>query len=147
DVHIGREEFEQAAGPALNRTVEVTRTLLRRSAVSTVDIADVLLVGGSTRVPLVATLLHRGLQVAPTAREQPELVGAEGALCPGDRPAPGTTATPAGAAAPPRREVFRAGSGVTGDAARHAFVAFAIAVAVYWFTSASSEKLAAQSEL
>jgi len=138
DVYIGREEFEEVAGPALERTVEVTRTLLRRSAVTTADVTDVLLVGGSTRTPLVATVLHRALGVAPTVREQPELVVAEGALCAGgDRPA---AARPV---APPARDrvVFTPASGATASAARHAFVAFAIAVGVYVFTGAASQKL------
>ncbi|MGI5146370.1 Hsp70 family protein [Plantactinospora sp. CA-294935] len=41
---------------------------------------DEFLVGGSSRVPLVATLLHRTLRIAPTALDHPELVVAEGAL-------------------------------------------------------------------
>src|SRR6185369_2291442 len=40
----------------------------------------IFLVGGSSRIPLAATLLHRGFGLAPTAIEQPELVVAEGAL-------------------------------------------------------------------
>jgi hypothetical protein len=40
----------------------------------------VFLVGGSSRVPLAASLLHRALGIAPTVIEQPELVVAEGAL-------------------------------------------------------------------
>jgi Hsp70 protein len=140
DVHIGREEFEQQAAPLLDRSVEVTRTLLRRSAVAPADVAEVLLVGGSTRVPLVATVLHRAFGVAPTVREQPELVVAEGALCAdgaADRPA----AQPAAAMPVRNRVAFAPASGATASATRHAFVAFAIAVAVYLFTGAASQKL------
>jgi molecular chaperone DnaK (HSP70) len=138
DVHIGREEFEQQAGPLLDRSVEVTRTLLRRSAVAPADVAEVLLVGGSTRVPLVATMLHRALGVAPTVREQPELVVAEGALCAGS-----TDRSVTRPAAKPVRDrvAFTPASGATASATRHAFVAFAIAVAVYLFTGAASQKL------
>ncbi len=38
------------------------------------------LVGGSSRIPLCATLLHEALGVAPIVTEQPELVVAEGGL-------------------------------------------------------------------
>src|SRR5207247_1810164 len=38
------------------------------------------LVGGASRIPLVATLLHRALGEPPLAIEQPELVVAEGSL-------------------------------------------------------------------
>ena len=44
------------------------------------QLAAVFLVGGSSRIPLAATLLHRAFGLAPTAIEQPELVVAEGAL-------------------------------------------------------------------
>ena len=40
----------------------------------------VFLVGGASRIPLVATLLHRALGEPPLAIEQPELVVAEGSL-------------------------------------------------------------------
>jgi molecular chaperone HscA len=47
------------------------------------DLAGLFLVGGSSRVPLVARLLHGELGVAPTVLEQPELPVAEGALLAG----------------------------------------------------------------
>src|SRR6185295_12583302 len=56
------------------------------------------LVGGASRIPLVATLLHRELGEAPVVIEQPELVVAEGsiladaALLAGEPAAPGPTA-------------------------------------------------------
>jgi hypothetical protein len=40
----------------------------------------VFLVGGASRIPLVATLLHRELGEAPVVIEQPELVVAEGSI-------------------------------------------------------------------
>src|SRR5689334_11558598 len=58
-------------------------------------IAGVFLVGGSSRIPLVATLLHRALGEAPVAIEQPELVVAEGSLL------AGSAAVPAGAGPAP----------------------------------------------
>jgi hypothetical protein len=56
------------------------------------------LVGGMSRMPLVATVLHRELGVAPTGVNQPELVGVHGALL-------GLLArsAPVGGAADPRR--------------------------------------------
>ena len=43
-------------------------------------LAGVFLVGGASRIPLVATLLHRELGEAPVVIEQPELVVAEGSI-------------------------------------------------------------------
>jgi hypothetical protein len=75
DTHVTREEFDAAAYPLLSRTVEVTAGLLARTGR-----AGVYLVGGSSRIPLVATLLHQRLGVAPTLLDQPELVVALGSL-------------------------------------------------------------------
>lgn len=81
DVYVTREEVEQAARPVLIRTV--------RMATETIDtyhrecrdrISAVFLVGGSTRIPLVATLLHQESRIGPVAIEQPEFVVAEGGL-------------------------------------------------------------------
>jgi Tol biopolymer transport system component len=80
DLHVTREEFERVARPYLERTVEVTLDTLRAAAVPREQIAGVFLVGGSSRIPLAATLLHRALSIPPTALDHPELVVAEGSL-------------------------------------------------------------------
>ncbi|WP_412540137.1 Hsp70 family protein [Longispora sp. K20-0274] len=78
---IGREELDQLAGPLIDRTVEATReALVTARAEDPGRLAGVFLVGGSSRLPAVATLLHRAFGVAPTVLEQPELVVAEGSL-------------------------------------------------------------------
>jgi Hsp70 protein len=80
DVTMFREEFEQRARPLLEQTVRTTNAVLRWSNVDKSHLAGVFLVGGSSRVPIVATLLERELGIAPTAIEQPELVVGEGSL-------------------------------------------------------------------
>jgi hypothetical protein len=80
DVLLSRAEFERVARPLLEQTVRTTAAVLRWSRLSREQIAGVFLVGGSSRIPLVATLLHREFGVPPTVIEQPELVVAEGSL-------------------------------------------------------------------
>ncbi|BCB76855.1 hypothetical protein GCM10022251_48870 [Phytohabitans flavus] len=80
DLHVTREEFEKVARPYLERTVVLTLDTLRAAAVPREEIAGVFLVGGSSRIPLAATLLHRALSIPPTAIDHPELVVAEGSL-------------------------------------------------------------------
>jgi WD40 repeat protein/actin-like ATPase involved in cell morphogenesis len=80
-VHLTREEFEKMAALHLDRTAALTLAVLRRCGVPPEDVAGVFLVGGSSRIPLAATLLHRMLRISPTVIDQPELVVAEGALC------------------------------------------------------------------
>ncbi|CAM3238262.1 Hsp70 family protein [Stackebrandtia soli] len=93
---IGREEFEVAAGPLLERTTQLTNQVVARSAVPREQIAGVFLVGGASRVPLVATVLHRATGIAPTVLDQPELVVAEGSLLVAPADHHGVTARPTG---------------------------------------------------
>jgi actin-like ATPase involved in cell morphogenesis len=99
EVPLGREHLDRIATPVLRRTVNAARTLLRDAQAGRADGADValLLVGGASRMPLVATLLHRHLGQAPQVVEQPELVVALGAVAgPDVAPArPPATARPA----------------------------------------------------
>jgi molecular chaperone DnaK len=97
EIHLTRGELEQLARPVLEETVQVTRSLLRWADLPEGRLAGVFLVGGASRIPLVATLLHRALGEAPVVIEQPELVVAEGsiladaALLAGAPAAPGPT--------------------------------------------------------
>jgi peptide/nickel transport system substrate-binding protein len=77
---LGREQLERLARPVLDRTVAATRLAIRSAGLTEHQIAGVFLVGGSSRMPLAATLLHRGLGRVPSAVEQPELVVADGSL-------------------------------------------------------------------
>ena len=141
-VHIVRDEFETMARPHLERTVAQTRDLLRHASIAVAFVDDIYLVGGASRIPLAATLLHQGLGIAPTVLDQPELVVAEGALhhlAPRSRatlPAPAVSpdtlarrtplvppvSVPA-AAGPPRR------AGVVRLVSAHPFGAAAVALA------------------
>ncbi|TQS40665.1 ABC transporter substrate-binding protein [Cryptosporangium phraense] len=108
EVPLGREQLEELARPLLARTVTVTRDVLRTAAVPAGSVATVLLVGGSSRIPLAATLLHQQLGVAPTVVENPELVVAQGAIAVGEAFArgayipPGAPPTGPAAGGPPR---------------------------------------------
>ncbi|MDR7274295.1 Hsp70 family protein [Catenuloplanes atrovinosus] len=77
---LGREQFEALARPVIDRTVATTRLVLREAGVEISALRGVLLVGGASRVPLVASMLHRALGVAPAVVEQPELAVANGAV-------------------------------------------------------------------
>ena len=79
DAPLGREQLEQLAAPVLAQTVAATRSAISSARVPANAVTGVFLVGGSSRIPLVSTLLHRDLGLAPTVLEQPELVVAQGA--------------------------------------------------------------------
>jgi Hsp70 protein len=102
EVTLGREQLERLARPILDRTVAVTVAAVRAAGVRPSDIAGLFLVGGSSRIPLCATLLHTALGIAPTAIEQPELVVAEGSVLAGlvDTQPPETFVVPTDRIAP-----------------------------------------------
>ncbi|GAA0718861.1 Hsp70 family protein [Dactylosporangium roseum] len=104
DVHLTRSEFEQLARSYLERTVDLTVSTLQRAGVRPDQIGGLFLVGGSSRIPLVSTLLHQRLGVAPTLIEQPELVVALGSVLAAMPSRPG--AFPAGPPAGPRPPVI-----------------------------------------
>lgn len=79
-LHLTRDELTSLAEPLVARAVDETRRTLERAGVDPAELTELLLVGGSSRMPLVATRLHARLGVAPSVPEQPELPVAFGAL-------------------------------------------------------------------
>ncbi len=65
-VRVTRAEFEQLIGPALDRTLESFDTTLADAGLTNDDLDLVLVVGGSSRIPLIAQRItsHTGLPVA-----------------------------------------------------------------------------------
>ncbi|WP_159079500.1 Hsp70 family protein [Plantactinospora sp. BC1] len=112
DMPLGREELEELAAPVVARTVATTRALLGRLDDGESAVAAVFLSGGSSRMPAVATALHRALDIAPSVVEQPELVVAEGSLrVPAGSAEPAMVGVPA---PPPAAEPATAGTAAPG---------------------------------
>jgi actin-like ATPase involved in cell morphogenesis len=88
DVVITREELEARAAVIIEQTVRVTEDVMHQADVSLAQLAGVFLVGGGSRMPLVATMLHRHFGRAPVTIEQPETVVAEGSVLLDPPPAP-----------------------------------------------------------
>jgi hypothetical protein len=80
EIPLGREQFNGLIAPVLRPTISMTRSLLLDANTASAPTTVVVLVGGASRVPLVATMLHEALNLPPVVIEQPELVVAEGAL-------------------------------------------------------------------
>ena len=79
-LHMTREELERLANPLLTRAVAETERVITNAGLRADQLAGLFLVGGASRIPLVARLLHSQLGIAPTVLEQPELPVAEGSL-------------------------------------------------------------------
>jgi actin-like ATPase involved in cell morphogenesis len=122
-VRVTRAELEQMIRPALTETIAAMGRALRSAHVEPSQLRSILLVGGSSRIPLVSEMLHREFAVPTALDTHPKhdvalgavRIGREdtdtlpGILLPMERPiqpepaatTPGTTATPATTAAPP----------------------------------------------
>jgi type VII secretion-associated protein (TIGR03931 family) len=80
DAHVTRGDLEELIQPPLQRTVELVAATVGQSRVPRGQLAGIFLVGGSSRIPQVARLVHQRLGVIPSTLDQPETVVARGAL-------------------------------------------------------------------
>jgi hypothetical protein len=78
-VLVTRAELEGLIEPGLRRSVELLAATARDAGADVGRLAAVYLVGGSSRIPLVARLIAEQLGVVPTALHQPETSVAFGA--------------------------------------------------------------------
>lgn len=99
DGHVTRGEFEALVRPLLTKVVDVLVAVVARARPG--QLAGVFLVGGSTRVPLLATMVRERTGMRPVVLESPETVVALGALLteapplpPVHQPVPQPTWTP-----------------------------------------------------
>jgi molecular chaperone DnaK len=79
NVEIGREEYEGLIRPLLDRTMDCVQRALNDSQLTGAQIDQVVLVGGSTRTPLVAQLLEERLEQPAHQEVNPDLCVALGA--------------------------------------------------------------------
>src|SRR5437762_3225398 len=76
---ITREQFEQLASPVIDRTVAPCKQALKDAALKPEQIDEVVLVGGSTRIPRVRALVEQLFQRKPHTDLNPDEVVALGA--------------------------------------------------------------------
>jgi molecular chaperone DnaK len=78
-VRMVRSEFEQLIAPAIDATIEVMRRAIGSAGLRPEDLSAVLLVGGSSRIPLVAQQVGAELDLPATVDSDPKAVVAIGA--------------------------------------------------------------------
>ena len=66
---ITREQFEQIIRPVIDRTVEPCKQALKDASVTPEQIDEVVLVGGSTRIPFVRNLTDEIFHLAPRGKK------------------------------------------------------------------------------
>ena len=95
---ITREQFEQLIGPVIERTIAPCRQAIQDAGIKIQEIGEVVLVGGSTRIPLVRKLVEDVFELAargkkPHAEMNPDEVVALGAAVQANILAGDSTAT------------------------------------------------------
>ena len=76
---LTRAKFEQVIDDLVKRTIEPCQTALKAAGLTTKDIDEVILVGGSTRIPAVQTAVEKFFGKAPSKGVNPDEVVAVGA--------------------------------------------------------------------
>ncbi|MGH3432966.1 MAG: Hsp70 family protein [Thermocrispum sp.] len=79
DVLVTRGELEALVRPAMLRSVELMSRTLRAAQLTPQMLAGIYLVGGSSRLPLVGSMISEKLGVVPSSLDQPETAVALGA--------------------------------------------------------------------
>ncbi|MBN9292861.1 MAG: molecular chaperone DnaK [Flavobacteriia bacterium] len=80
---LTRAKFEQLIGDIVERTIAPCRSALKNAGLSTSDINEVILVGGSTRIPVIQDAVERFFGKAPSKGVNPDEVVALGAAIQG----------------------------------------------------------------
>jgi molecular chaperone DnaK len=81
--NLSRAKFEQLADSLIKRTIEPCRTTLQQSGMKVGDIDEVILVGGSTRIPAIQKAVEDFFGKAPSKGVNPDEVVAVGAAIQG----------------------------------------------------------------
>jgi molecular chaperone DnaK len=79
DMRLSRAKFEQMIGPFVERTMEPVRKAMSDAKKSAKDISEVVLVGGSTRIPMVQEAVKKFFGKEPHKGVNPDEVVAIGA--------------------------------------------------------------------
>ncbi len=78
-LEVSRTEYEEMISDYIDTTLEAIHTALDGAKMSASDIGEILLVGGSTRTPLVQQRLESDLKIQPRIEVNPDLCVAMGA--------------------------------------------------------------------
>jgi molecular chaperone DnaK len=80
---LTRAKFEQMADSLIKRTIDPCKSALKNAGLSTSDIDEIILVGGSTRIPAIQSAVEKFFGKAPSKGVNPDEVVALGAAIQG----------------------------------------------------------------
>jgi molecular chaperone HscA len=76
---LDNNKLEQIVAPLVEKTVEILTTAIEEAGISVYDIKEIVLVGGSTRTPIIARLIEQKLGKKPLQNIDPDKIVAYGA--------------------------------------------------------------------
>ena len=76
---LNREDFKKICEPFIKRTINACRRVLRDSEIAVADVDNVIMIGGSTRSPIIREEVGRYFGMPPLTSIDPDLVVAVGA--------------------------------------------------------------------
>ncbi|WP_447006385.1 Hsp70 family protein [Saccharothrix isguenensis] len=79
DVLVNRSDLEALVRPSMMRSVELLESTIRSTGMAPNQLTGIYLVGGASRIPLVATMIAEQVRIVPTSLDQPETSVALGA--------------------------------------------------------------------
>ena len=82
-MQLSKSKFEQLINPIVEKTIEKSKSALKKSGLKASDINDVLLVGGSSRIPLVQEKLEQLFGKKPSKSLNPDTCVSTGATIQG----------------------------------------------------------------
>ena len=84
EYQLTRDELEKLTEHLIDQTIDISRETLEESGISIQEIADVILVGGQTRMPLVQQKVRKFFRIKPRKGVHPDEVVAVGAAIQAD---------------------------------------------------------------
>ncbi len=81
--NLSRAKFEQLAADLIKRTIDPCKSALKNAGLSTSDIDEIILVGGSTRIPAIQEAVEKFFGKSPSKGVNPDEVVAIGAAIQG----------------------------------------------------------------
>jgi len=117
EVRLTRAEFEAMIRPRIGETIDSLTRAIRSAGLETADVSKVLLVGGSSRIPLVAEMVSAATGRPVAIDAHPKHAIALGAALHATDARPGAVAAPLGAPVAAASGVALAGAPTAGAAA------------------------------
>ena len=78
-LELSRDQYEKMIMPYIEETLDAVHTALKDASMMASDVEEILLVGGSTRTPLVSQMLAAEIGLEPRGEVDPDLCVATGA--------------------------------------------------------------------